>query len=471
MEIVVLNGSPKGELSVTRQYIHFLEICFPQHHFRVINVGEKIKTLENDETSFRQLMQEVSSAEALIWCFPVYTFLIPYQLKRFIELVEERKEEEIFAGKYATSISTSMHFYDHTAHNYIHQISGNWHMKYLEGISPAMNDLLKPKERKNLFHFAEDFFYCVKNNLALETKYTPAAPVSNSYQPGSVEKVSPESEKQVTLITDVTGQDHNLAKMMEVFQSLSPLQVKTLNLHDYELKGGCLGCIRCGYDGTCIYNDDFPVILEQISSTDALIYAGKIHDGYLSSRWKLFFDRSFCNGHRPVSMGKQIGYIISGPLRQMPVLREILEATAAVSRMNLVGFVTDEYPESEQITAMLESFTRRLRHLTENGAAKPQTFLGVGGHLVFRDLIYKMRGIFRADHLFYRKHGLYDFPQRKIKSHLSSSTIGVMVRIPRLRKAILKESRQRMIMPHQNVLRKLHKTGDGSLFDISSRLR
>jgi hypothetical protein len=31
MKIIVLNGSPKGELSVTMQYVHYLQKVFPDN--------------------------------------------------------------------------------------------------------------------------------------------------------------------------------------------------------------------------------------------------------------------------------------------------------------------------------------------------------------------------------------------------------------------------------------------------------
>ena len=30
---------------------------------------------------------------------------------------------------------------------------------------------------------------------------------------------------------------------------------------------------------------------------------------------------------------------------------------------------------------------------------------------IFRDLIWMMRGLMKADHEFYKAHGMYDFPQ------------------------------------------------------------
>ena len=456
MDIVVLNGSPKGELSVTRQYIEYLNLTFPQHRFNVINIGKNIKSLENKHDHFNETMKEISNADALMWCFPVYACLIPYQLKKFIELVEAREFKKCFEGKYATSISTSAHFYDHTAHNYIHQISYDWDMQYLEGYSAEMNDLLKPEERKNLSLFFEDFLSCVENQAALEQRYIPINPNITKYIPSEdIQNIPLQNNKKVILLNDITSQDHNLAQMVNVFSNLLPMEVKNINLHEVTLKGGCLGCIRCGYDGTCVYNDDMQYVLEELKSADAIIIAATIKDRYLSSRWKLFFDRSFCNGHRPVNMGKQIGYIISGPLKQLPNLREILQAMAEVGRMNLVGYVTDEYNTSEEITALLKTFAQRLLHQTETNAAKPKTFLGVGGHLIFRDLIYNMRGIFRQDHIFYKKHGLYDFPQRNIKNRLVNNIFQIAMVSPKLRKTIFQRSENEMIRAHQRVLQEI----------------
>jgi hypothetical protein len=35
MKIVVLNGSPKGEYSVTLQYVHYIQKKFPGHEWKI----------------------------------------------------------------------------------------------------------------------------------------------------------------------------------------------------------------------------------------------------------------------------------------------------------------------------------------------------------------------------------------------------------------------------------------------------
>ena len=42
MNILAVNGSPKGENSVTLQTIYYLEKLFPDHNFEVLHAGQRI---------------------------------------------------------------------------------------------------------------------------------------------------------------------------------------------------------------------------------------------------------------------------------------------------------------------------------------------------------------------------------------------------------------------------------------------
>ena len=46
MNILVLNGSPKGNYSITLQTINYLQLIYPNIHFEILNVGQQIKGLE-----------------------------------------------------------------------------------------------------------------------------------------------------------------------------------------------------------------------------------------------------------------------------------------------------------------------------------------------------------------------------------------------------------------------------------------
>ncbi|MBP1700336.1 MAG: dehydrogenase (quinone), partial [Deltaproteobacteria bacterium] len=86
MKITVLNGSPKGDSSVTLQYVHFIQKKFPQHELKIVNIASQIKKIEKDQKAFQEIMDEVRSSEGVLWAFPLYYLLVSSQYKRFIEL-------------------------------------------------------------------------------------------------------------------------------------------------------------------------------------------------------------------------------------------------------------------------------------------------------------------------------------------------------------------------------------------------
>ena len=138
MRILVINGSPKGKYSVTLQTVNYLEKLNPQDEFVTIHAGQQIRKLEKD---FSLVMAEVEKADVLLFSYPVYTFIAPYQLHRFIELLKQSGVN--LAGKYATQITTSKHFYDVTAHRYIQDNCQDMGLKFIRGLSADMDDLTK----------------------------------------------------------------------------------------------------------------------------------------------------------------------------------------------------------------------------------------------------------------------------------------------------------------------------------------
>ena len=143
MKIAVINGSPKGNYSVTLQTVRYLEKKFTEHEFAVLNAGQQIKALEKDFSKAKELLE---SSDAVLFSYPVYTFLAPAQLHRFIELAKANGVD--VKDKYATQISTSKHFYDVTAHRYIQDNVQEMGMHYIRGLSADMDDLTTEKGRK-----------------------------------------------------------------------------------------------------------------------------------------------------------------------------------------------------------------------------------------------------------------------------------------------------------------------------------
>jgi len=83
MNICVINGSPKGKYSITLQTVLFIEKHNSEDTFTFIDAGQKIKQFEKD---FSACKTSIESADLILFSYPVYTFIVPSQLHRFIEL-------------------------------------------------------------------------------------------------------------------------------------------------------------------------------------------------------------------------------------------------------------------------------------------------------------------------------------------------------------------------------------------------
>ena len=69
-----------------------------------------------------------------------------------------------------------------------------------------------------------------------------------------------------------------------------------------------------------------------------------------------------------------------------------------------------------------------------------------------------MRAIFKADDRFYRKHGLYDFPQNDLRKRIIVSMFSFFTSLPPVKKDIKKTMKHRMIAPFEKVLEKSSKS-------------
>ena len=419
MKITVLAGSPKGHMSTTMQYVNYMKKKFPGHDYPTFHVAQQIKKMEKDPRAFQEIIDSVRGSDAVLWAFPLYYLLVHAGMKRFIELIFERKAAAAFRDKYAASLSTSIHFFDQTAHSYIRAISEDLGMHYVGYHSPAMYDLVEEQERKRLVLFAGGFFAAAQKkaptmrlSALLEKnafRYRPAVPL-RTIDPGP---------KRIVVLTDVSKDQTNLVGMIERFVRSFTVAPEVVNLNDIDIAGGCLGCIRCGWDNTCAYTgkDGFVDFYKRtIIPADILVLAGAIVDRYLSSRFKLFFDRSFFMTHIPVMEGKQVACLVSGPLSAASPLSEAFRGYFETQGASLVDFVSDEVGDATALDGLISDLAGRLVEAAESGYIRSMTFLGAGGRKIFRDDMWgKLRFPFVSDYRYYRKHGLLAFPQKTDK--------------------------------------------------------
>ncbi|MBN2158555.1 MAG: NAD(P)H-dependent oxidoreductase [Spirochaetes bacterium] len=459
MKITVLNGSPKGDMSVTMQYVEYISRAFPGHTVVIHNISQRIKLLEKERNEFDAVLGDVRSARLVMWAFPLYYFLVPAQYKRFIELVFERKAASAFKSKYAAVLTTSIHFFDHTAHKYMRSICDDLDMKFAGSFSASMYDLMRGAERERLREFARMAFDAVASDMPAARAYAPVRRTAFVYRPAAPKKRIDTGGKKVLIIHDAKSGSSNLGKMVGRLKDSFAGEVPTVSLHDLDIKGGCLGCIQCGYDNRCVYGDsdgyhDF--MEKNVKAADILFYGFETRDRYFSARWKEFFDRSFYNNHVPFLQGRQIGFLVSGPLSDMDALGEFLHAYPELQLSGLVDIVTDESANSRELDLGIQWMARKAVMAAEKGYAAPRTFLGVGGGKVFRDDIWNwLRFPFVADHRYYKSHGFYDFRKGFRKQRLVSSMLIALSAIRPFREVVYKQRmKEEMLKPLKSVLKR-----------------
>jgi hypothetical protein len=174
----------------------------------------------------------------------------------------------------------------------------------------------------------------------------------------------------------------------------------------------------------------------------------------MGSRFKMYDDRNFCNGHRTVTVGKPVGYLVSGEYSAEHNLRTIIEGRSQVGCNFLAGVATDEADTDR----LIDQLSASLCYSLESSHTEPQNFLGVGGRLIFRDLIYLMRGMMRADHKFYKKNGFYsDFPQKKRMMSLKMYLVGALLSSEKIRRKMGNKMNEGMLMPYNKLFKQMDK--------------
>ena len=173
----------------------------------------------------------------------------------------------------------------------------------------------------------------------------------------------------------------------------------------------------------------------------------------MGARFKMYDDRQFCNGHRTVTIGMPVGYLVSGCYSVEKNLQTIIEGRANVGQNILTGVATDEFDPNAEIDRLADELVYALEHKNVG----PQNFLGIGGMKIFRDLIYQMQGMMRADHKFFKAQGQYDFPQKNKGQILFMYLVGAMLGNKKLKAKMGGKMNEGMLMPYKKVLDDLDK--------------
>jgi hypothetical protein len=314
-----------------------------------------------------------------------------------------------------------------------------------------MDDLLHEQGQREALSFFRYVLWNMRRGWQEPAAVRPE-PEGLKRADAAAEKLDIPAPKRIVIVADYShSREGRLQAMCERLKHRLPCETEIVNIQDFPFQGGCLGCFHCAASGQCVYKDGFDSYLrEHIQSADGLVYAYTVRDHSMGCRFKLFDDRQFCNGHRTVTMGRPVGYLVDGALDAEPNLRMLMESRAEVGGNTLAGIACDQHDPDREIDQLAETLCYAV---TEN-YQPPKNFYGVGGMKIFRDLIWQMQGLMREDHRFYREHGFYDFPQKKRGRMLAMYLVGGMMRNKKLSRKLGSRMTEGMIGPYRKVLDK-----------------
>jgi multimeric flavodoxin WrbA len=459
MKITVLNGSPKGDISVTMQYVEYLSIVLSEMSFETINIAKDIRGIEAKPEKLDGILKTISNSDLILFAFPIYYTTVPSQYMRFMELIASDQNRLFFKGKKVALLTTSIHFFDHTAHDYMRAVIDKLEMKFTFGFSADMMDLTTKPGKEKLTSFAKKLEKSIMSSTSAPKRFLRHSPISFKLKTSKSDAKLNSGNKKIIILADSDRSDSNLPAMIERFQSNFETKPQIVWLKSLNMVSGCMGCLKCAMDLKCVFTDKDghrELMESTLKDADIIVMASDISNCFLSSTWQSFFTRFFYNGHVPLIKNIHIGFIFSGPLSYYPYIREIFEGFFGHSNNGIYDYLSDECENGSDLEAQLDRMAITLLEDSENGYIEPPKFQAVSAHKIFRDEIYDRLGvIFQNDHKYYKKNGLYDFPTKRYGKRLINKFLYCILNIPGLKKrAYTKELIPGMLRPFKKELKK-----------------
>lgn len=456
MKLVVLAGSPKADhSSVTAVHVKYLEQILTDCEIRVWPVARMIHKLDKKPAELDAIVEDIRGADGIVWACPVYVYMVPAQLKRFVELVHERGLADAFAGKYATSLLTSGMVLDELAQDYLQATSEDLDMRYVPGFSAAAvvdRSLLDHDLRRGFEHFARSFVDDILQARAMPRRYAPLPPRGPGYHPEDLPAAVPRGSTghKVMIVSDHQP-GSSLERMVQAFSRICSCETEVVNLNDVVIKSYCQGCVRCNHKGVCVVDDGVrDVYLQKMGAADAVVIAATQVDRHLSSRWKTFLDRGLINGYFPTLEGKQGGVLLSGPSRANPMLRHHVTTWAIVKGMTPWDVVTDE-DDVATTTELLRTLALHMESGIEESVVRPLSFMARAYRSLTRDVLFVFAGFKRNDDRLFRSHGLYDYPYKDLGLWARKMQLGVVFRLPFVQEKLRRNATRRLTSPYRGL--------------------
>lgn len=445
MNITIINGSPNGSESYT--YAQAMKIRGVCMHAKVktIHINEVIDELEKGRLCISSIKSKLETCDIVVWATPVYIMLVPYQLKLFIEFLFNNGASAFLKNKKYAVVLSSAFLYDSTAQDYLEAVSRDLGLNHLGSISTSkIRDSWSKRSDLNKFYRYIQDKYAGTYRFSYEPYYKTH--VKKKALPLPLHVYSPVNvDKKIAVVVDKEYDScTNLGRMLSFIKDTLNIKFNLYNISECEIHGGCCGRVYCGYDNICIKKDGFADFISQLQLNDVIIFSGKITDRFLSSKWKLFFDRSFFNTHIPLFRDKEMAFLVDGDLQANSHLETILKAytqwqMAAMRAIVSTAYGDDEYDVYDKLYELFLDI--QVSDNTKENLYINYNFLGIGGAKVLRDAIW---GPFRlgilADHRYWKKNKFYDYPNTRISYFAVHLLMGPLCRFEWYRRKCFKNA-------------------------------
>jgi len=150
---------------------------------------------------------------------------------------------------------------------------------------------------------------------------------------------------------------------------------------------------------------------------------------------------------------KGMVFLAAGDFNANPAAKEVAEAFAECGGARLCGLISDTGDAVSTAKAISDAAQLAAR-VSEKKTPMPPTYRSFGAYKIFRDLVYKIPFVFRADFRFYNTRGMLKFPNTELGVHMQKLVMGLMMSVPRLRKDIRKNFPKYMLARHQELIEK-----------------
>lgn len=420
--ILFVCGSPRGEKSSSRITAEHLcqTLDHPFEFVDVVSAALSDDPLER-EPAFEELIDKMSRADAVIWTTGAYCWFVPAQLQGLLDKLFAQGIR--FDGKLSATVMTSAYILDDFALTRIRRVSEQLGMHYLGEVS-AQGGLYTGYMNE------EDTEAACRTlagqlDRALDSGYRP--PISG--RPIPAEYLSPSHVGQAFAVDEPSvdkagthpivvisgtplGDGTASAAVVELIRRRSRCPVEVVELAPLDIKP-CLGCLHCDLEeeARCVLHDDYAAVLQQVEAADGLIFIGNGASTLVDLPLKRFIDRSWGLGHRPTLVGKYGLSVVTGSgelgVEAARYVGEIFRGMGVYQ----VAALSEGAGSPEELKRSLAWALGELERAMEERWQRADQFTHRSIHLGLRELVANAGALLRADWVFFKQQGLFDWPK------------------------------------------------------------